>query len=125
MMTDNHPVKHKTAMIPEQSSHLRCLVNNTRGKGSSELPAHKPELVLSVRGMTEHYQFNNKLSITLGRADPGNIINVDVDLGTYGAHERGVSRVHVLMQLFPGNRIYVMDMGSSNGTHLSGEPLTP
>jgi len=120
-----NPPKPKTAALPDHSSHLRRLVNNTRGKGTSELPAHKPGLALSVRGITEHYHFNDKLSITVGRSDSSNIISVDVDLTPYGAHERGVSRVHVLMQLFPGNRIYVMDMGSSNGTYLSGEQLAP
>jgi hypothetical protein len=124
-MNPMNPAKPKTAALPDNSVHLRRLVNNTRDKGTDELPSHKPELVLSVRGMTEHYQFNDKLSITVGRSDQENIINVDVDLTPYGAHERGVSRVHLLMQLFPGNRIYVMDMGSSNGTHLSGERLTP
>lgn len=124
-MIDNNPAKPKTQMLPQESDRLRRLINNTRNKGTAELPAHKPELVLSVRGMTEHYQFDEKLSITIGRTDSSNIINVDVDLTPYGAHERGVSRVHVLLQLFPGNRIYVMDMGSSNGTHLCGEAIIP
>ena len=125
--TDDRQFRRKTALIPDYSSHLRLLVHNTTGTGTDDLPSHKPELILSIRGMTTHYHFDKKLTIMLGRIDASNLNNddVDVDLTPYSAYERGVSRLHMLMQLFPGNRIEVMDMGSSNGTHLSGKPLIP
>lgn len=63
-------------------------------------------------------------SMTLGRNHRETNTFPDIDLGPYNAEELGVSRQHLLLKL-DGDRIFVMDMDSANGTKLNGEWLTP
>lgn len=46
----------------------------------------------------------------------------DLDLDTYGAMEQGVSRRHALLRP-THNRLYIIDLGSTNGTKLNAAPL--
>lgn len=60
----------------------------------------------------------------LGRADISSTANPDLDLTPYGALEKGVSRVHAA--IFQNeDTLTLVDMGSSNGTHLNGQRLIP
>lgn len=45
-----------------------------------------------------------------------------VDLDEHKGHQRGVSRRHCML-VREDNHLYVIDLGSSNGTLLNGEPL--
>lgn len=47
----------------------------------------------------------------------------DVDLSPYKAFENGVSRLHAVIRLRE-NVLTVMDLGSSNGTHVNGMRLS-
>ncbi len=54
----------------------------------------------------------------LGRAS-----HADVDLDSWNAAERGVSREHALLR--PASHcLYIIDMGSTNGTFVNGLPLS-
>ena len=46
----------------------------------------------------------------------------DLDLDTYGAVEHGVSRRHALLRP-TRNRLYIIDLDSTNGTMLNAAPL--
>ncbi len=61
--------------------------------------------------------------ITVGRASsiPGDA-EPDVDLGPYGADEKGVSRHHLQIR-YQGFKTFASDLGSSNGTWLNGQRL--
>ena len=48
----------------------------------------------------------------------------DIDLTPYQAYASGVSRLHSVLKR-EGNRVFVMDLGSSNGTYLNGKRLKP
>ena len=48
----------------------------------------------------------------------------DIDLTPYQAYASGVSRLHAVVKR-DGNRVLVMDLGSSNGTYLNGRRLNP
>ena len=61
---------------------------------------------------------------TLGRISEGQPIMPDVDLSPYHAYASGVSRLHAVIRRNASN-ITVMDLGSSNGTYLNGQRLTP
>ncbi len=58
----------------------------------------------------------------LGRDDGTK--NVDIDLTQFGPEVRGVSRQHAEFKV-SGNKLYVVDLGSSNGTYLRGRRLEP
>jgi len=61
---------------------------------------------------------------TLGRLSEGQPIMPDIDLTPYQAYASGVSRLHAVVKRDTG-RIFVMDLGSSNGTYLNGRRLNP
>jgi pSer/pThr/pTyr-binding forkhead associated (FHA) protein len=62
--------------------------------------------------------------VTLGRAGTGQPIVPDIDLTPYKGLEAGVSRLHASIRI-KGEEIYIMDLGSANGTRLNGDKLPP
>ncbi len=68
--------------------------------------------------LTERHEF------TLGRISEGQPIMPDIDLSPYQAYARGVSRLHAVLKR-EANRVFLMDLGSSNGTYVNGKRLTP
>jgi hypothetical protein len=61
---------------------------------------------------------------TLGRVSDAQPIMPDIDLTPFQAYACGVSRLHAVLRK-EGNLVYVMDLGSSNGTYLNGVRLKP
>lgn len=62
--------------------------------------------------------------VTLGRASAGQPIVPDIDLTPYQGLETGVSRLHASIRI-KADDVYIMDLGSANGTRLNGEKITP
>lgn len=60
--------------------------------------------------------------MTLGRADPDDGFEPDLDLSGYRGLEMGVSRRHVMLRAL-AEGVVITDMGSSNGTFLEGHRL--
>jgi FHA domain-containing protein/double zinc ribbon protein len=56
------------------------------------------------------------------RSNRHNDSQPDVDLGAFGAHDKGVSRRHIMIKR-RGTLAYVADIGSANGTWLNGHHL--
>ncbi|HXF86619.1 MAG TPA: FHA domain-containing protein [Anaerolineales bacterium] len=61
---------------------------------------------------------------TLGRLSEGQPIMPDIDLTPYQAYASGVSRLHAVIKR-DGGRVFIMDLGSSNGTYLNGRRINP
>ena len=61
---------------------------------------------------------------TLGRVAESQPIMPDIDLTPYDAYTAGVSRLHAVIKLV-NKRIIAMDLGSSNGTFVNGNRLSP
>jgi len=59
----------------------------------------------------------------LGRYAPGVNPEPRVDLAPYDGQARGVSRVHAAIRRGADGSLYIVDLGSSNGTWLNGERL--
>lgn len=66
----------------------------------------------------------DRTEFTLGRVSEAQPIMPDIDLTPYQAYANGVSRLHAVLKR-EGERIFVMDLGSSNGTYLNGKRLKP
>jgi len=62
--------------------------------------------------------------IHVGRLDPGGNVFPEIDLTADGGVELGVSRRHARI-LKREQRIFVEDLGSSNGTYVNGQKLAP
>lgn len=80
-------------------------------------------LQLTFRDTGESVTLQITSDLVLGRAhnEPG-IPQPDVDLLPYGAHEKGVSRRHLVLQR-DHDTITVTDLNSSNRTYLNGQML--
>lgn len=61
--------------------------------------------------------------VTLGRQNPGGTERY-VDLESYNAFERGVSRIHVKIKRI-GTEFEVEDLASANGTYINGFSIAP
>ena len=66
----------------------------------------------------------DRMEFTLGRVSEAQPIMPDVDLTPYQAYANGVSRLHAVLKR-ESNRVFVMDLGSSNGTYLNGKRIKP
>ena len=62
----------------------------------------------------------DRTEFTLGRVSEAQPIMPDIDLTPYQAYANGVSRLHAVLKR-EGKRVFVMDLGSSNGTYLNGK----
>jgi pSer/pThr/pTyr-binding forkhead associated (FHA) protein len=62
--------------------------------------------------------------ILLGRSDPVDQIEPDVDLSFHGGFEQGVSRRHAII-MSDENGYILEDLGSTNGTVVNREKVTP
>ena len=99
--------------------------------GSSSFPTRKvlqklkdPSISLHLVESGKVIHLSDKKDFTLGRAVEGQSILPDVDLTEYEAFSQGVSRMHVSLRIMNGE-VYVMDLGSSNGTKINGQKIVP
>jgi hypothetical protein len=60
----------------------------------------------------------------MGRASADRSLKPNLDLSAYDAYNRGVSARHAALQR-AGDRLFLRDLGSTNGTYLNGERLAP
>jgi pSer/pThr/pTyr-binding forkhead associated (FHA) protein len=60
----------------------------------------------------------------LGRAEKGQAVIPDIDLNRFGAHDKGVSRLHCHLR-FEGDALTVIDLGSANGTYINDARVLP
>lgn len=95
------------------------------GYEDAELPANTTTLTLTAGRSGRQMSFPLPIEeVGLGRSDAAYGVYPDLDLALDGGHVAGVSRHHAkIIQL--GNRLFVEDLGSANGTFLNEERITP
>jgi uncharacterized ubiquitin-like protein YukD len=69
------------------------------------------------------FPLTSKITL-IGRNDPKSGIFVEIDLSAYAADPKIISRRHAQIEQ-EGDRFYVVDLGSVNGTKLNEQRLTP
>jgi pSer/pThr/pTyr-binding forkhead associated (FHA) protein len=58
---------------------------------------------------------------TIGRFVEGQVITPDVDLNHYEAYDMGISRLHATIRInSKKNKVFVIDLGSANGSSVNG-----
>ena len=120
-LTENN----ETVMIPRGARRIKRLMSDARENERTTVnDVHSVTLV--IRGMTQHVQFDshNEAGVVLGRIDPLSGERPDIDLTPMGAAQRGVSRTHARLE-FKEGFLWLTDLGSANGTYLSGRQLPP
>ncbi len=81
-------------------------------------------VVIHVRDASDPVILDFKDRVVFGRADSSSPRQPEVDFTPYGALEKGVSRIHATIER-SDDVLTLIDMGSSNGTHLNGHRLIP
>lgn len=112
-----------TLILPDAGSRLRRLSGLAANEDDTPVSAER-EIVLVIRGLTEPVILKQRQSVIIGRADLKLATRPDIDLSRFGASERGVSREHVRLELI-NDRLYITDLGSTNGTFFKGSRLVP
>lgn len=106
-------------LVSEERSTLRGRV--TWGTARFD---RRSAVVVHVRGAQEPLTLIPRDEIVLGRSDGHSQIVPDVDMAPYGAAEQGVSRRHAVIRRGE-DTLTLVDLGSTNGTHLNGQRLIP
>jgi pSer/pThr/pTyr-binding forkhead associated (FHA) protein len=84
----------------------------------------KRTVYLNIYNQVESIALAEEQSVIIGRSDAQTGFRPDVDLMRYNARKHGVSREHACIYL-RGQCLYLMDMGSNNGTFINGQQLMP
>jgi pSer/pThr/pTyr-binding forkhead associated (FHA) protein len=77
-------------------------------------------LIINVDEGWARVQIALRPAITFGRSDED--VTADVDLTSFGARDKGVSRQHIIV-MQQGGRLFVKDLGSKNGTRINNDAL--
>ncbi len=87
------------------------------------IPEGVNEVVLEFVESGKRLRLKENREYTIGRAGKKQALIPDVDLSQFGAFQKGVSRLHVIMKTFPG-KVVLIDLDSANGTRLNGQRVT-
>jgi len=85
------------------------------------LPGYRVVLQVLPSGACLTLPSQNRIALGRGSAQADETL---VDLDAHNGYQRGVSRRHCIL-LRRDDRLYLVDLGSSNGTSLNGERLEP
>ena len=89
-----------------------------------ELPAGNAGSFSAVLELEDGYRFDlEEDEALLGRRDPLDGLDPEVDLSIHGGFERGVSRRHAIIRR-EEDKYLLEDLGSTNGTVLNREKVT-
>jgi hypothetical protein len=81
-------------------------------------------VVIHIRDASEPIVLEPSKRTVIGRLDSSSPQKPDLDLTPFGALEKGVSRMHATIERSE-DTLTIVDLGSSNGTHLNGQRLVP
>ena len=93
--------------------------------GSESVIEEKSDSSIACLELEDGQRFDlDSEEIVLGRSDPVDQIEPDVDLSYYGGFEQGVSRRHAIIISDEGGYL-LEDLGSTNGTVVNREKVVP
>jgi hypothetical protein len=93
-------------------------------QASAGLVTETTRLRFDVGGFSAPLIVTVVAEVTIGRSDSVANYTPEVDLTPYGAYRLGISRRHAIIRRQMG-ALYVIDLGSRNGTLLNGVKLEP
>jgi pSer/pThr/pTyr-binding forkhead associated (FHA) protein len=100
------------------------LIRPKSSESSHALLTPTDKISLKVAGNNVGIPLFGQQEYILGRAEKGQAVIPDIDLNRFGAHEKGVSRLHCHLR-FEGNSLLAIDLGSANGTFINDTKVLP
>lgn len=94
-------------------------------RSESTLPENKP-LILEIVDNDTTLIIQSKPQVVLGRSTllGVNSTTIDIDLVPFDGFDKGVSNRHAIIRR-DGDAVYLVDLGSKNGTILNGIQMNP
>ena len=106
-----------TLIYPSQARSLEIDISNTIPKKLLE----NKSFILYYPDAEEVINIPDQNEFTIGRFVEGQVITPDVDLNPFEAYDKGVSRLHATIRIDKEKeKIYVIDLGSANGSSVNG-----
>ena len=111
----------ETRTLKLQEADLNELINlQSRNTVGTSIVGSSRELMLTIKGYKEFIRINEGDEFEFGRYEYPE--RNQLNLTPYGALECGLSRQHAKLYLH-NDRLYIADMGSTNGTYVRGHML--
>ena len=106
-----------TLIYPSQVRSLEIDISNTIPKKLLE----NQSFILYYPEAEEVINIPDQEEFTIGRFVEGQVITPDVDLNPYEGYDKGISRLHATIRIDKEKeKIYVIDLGSANGSSVNG-----
>ncbi|HLC34003.1 MAG TPA: FHA domain-containing protein [Anaerolineales bacterium] len=121
LMVDEDAASPTVSLPVDEVEEITTKPRQTQGPA---MLTRQDSIAVRVMGSTVAIPLRGQQDYILGRAEATQAILPDIDLNRYGAHEKGVSRLHCHLR-YEGDSLMVVDLGSANGTFLNGTRLTP
>ncbi len=120
-LTGNWPATgpSTTVAYAATASRIREMAAAPPAAGASAL--QPGQIALTFNGSGQVVVLEGRTEYVLGREGHEQVIP-DLNLNDYGARDKGVSRVHAALRRDRG-QVFLIDLGSTNGTRLNGQPL--
>lgn len=107
-------------MIPAMTTHEVRAVRTA----SAQRLATGALLRFEIAGSSDTITVPPKAESIIGRRDPISNNAPEVDLTSFAAYRMGISRRHAALRV-SDHIVELLDLGSSNGTFVNGQRLTP
>ena len=118
-LPDTPVITHATTQFDQSTGDL----NSHSSWGTARFQSDS-YIVFHVRDHADPIVLYPTSQIILGRFDDQNPRKPDVDLSPFHAVEKGVSRIHAVIERLD-ETLVLTDLNSANGTHLNGQRLVP
>ena len=112
----------KTDRVPRDQIR-KAIAHLSRGN-NQEVFGDREEIHMIVNGVTGYIDMQGKQYFTIGRQDETTMTGVDLDLSDFGEDALSVSRNHARISIV-NKRLYITDLGSTNGTFVNGRKIRP
>ena len=117
----------QVAFVSDQMVNTLVYPNQIRGQNvdlSQTIPKNLLEessFILYSTEREEVIDIPDQNEFTIGRFVEGQVITPDVDLNQYEAYDMGISRLHATIRInSEKNKIFIVDLGSANGSSVNG-----
>ncbi len=122
----NDDTSSPTSALPakEAAEMIRAKSGVSGGESTHSPLTPVDQIALKVAGNNVGIPLFGQQEYILGRAEKGQAVIPDIDLNRFGAHDKGVSRLHCHLR-FEGNSLLAIDLGSANGTFVNDTRVLP